>query len=156
MTKQTKWQNKRQGLFSSLFSARQKKRSRFSFRTLLMLISLAGSVVWLFRRPKNGTAVVETTGKREKRRAAVGQVDDLTEIEGIGPKTAEALRKAGISTYARLAASNEEEIRSALLDAGMSRTDASTWPEQARYAVQGDWQGLHSLRERLRSGRRVG
>ena len=36
--------------------------------------------------------------------------DDLTRIEGIGPRRAERLKAAGISTYAGLAASSGDDI----------------------------------------------
>jgi predicted flap endonuclease-1-like 5' DNA nuclease len=59
--------------------------------------------------------------------------DDLTRIEGIGPKMAGALVSAGITTYAQLAASEEAALRAAIAAAGM-RASASlvTWPQQAK------------------------
>jgi predicted flap endonuclease-1-like 5' DNA nuclease len=40
--------------------------------------------------------------------------DDLTELKGIGPKTAEALNNMGIYTFAALAKANVEELRTQL------------------------------------------
>ena len=69
--------------------------------------------------------------------------DDLTQLVGIGPKAAKALTAAGITTYAALAASNEPQLRQALLAGGMMPPGSvNTWPGQADYAARGDWQGL--------------
>ena len=69
--------------------------------------------------------------------------DDLTQLAGIGPKSAEALNAAGITTYAGLAAASEPAVREALY-AGhiLPRSNAATWAMQASYAAKGDWQGL--------------
>ncbi len=59
--------------------------------------------------------------------------DDLTLINGIGPKVASILGDAGITTFARLAAASEEQLRTILDEAG-SRYRAmnpASWPEQA-------------------------
>ena len=75
--------------------------------------------------------------------------DDLTQLAGVGPKSAEALNAAGITTYAGLAASSEPAVREALY-AGhiLPRSNVSTWAMQASYATKGDWQGLTKYNER--------
>lgn len=77
--------------------------------------------------------------------------DDLTRIEGIGPKTASALNAAGITTYAKLAATPEEELSKILRDAGIS-ADPGTWPEQARLAAAGKWDQLKAWQDELVGG----
>jgi large subunit ribosomal protein L21 len=74
--------------------------------------------------------------------------DDLTKLFGIGPKSAEALNAAGITTYAALAAASEPAVREALY-AGhvLPRSNMATWPMQASYAARGDWQGLTTYNE---------
>jgi predicted flap endonuclease-1-like 5' DNA nuclease len=75
--------------------------------------------------------------------------DDLTQLAGIGPKSARALVAAGIATYASLAEANEPQVRKALLEAGMLPPgDVGTWPSQAAYAAKGDWQGLTKYNEK--------
>jgi predicted flap endonuclease-1-like 5' DNA nuclease len=87
--------------------------------------------------------------------AAVVKPDDLKVIEGIGPKMAQALIDAGISTYARLAAASEDEIRAAIEAAGMRLAPSiGTWAEQASYAARGDWDGLKAFQSTLTGGRR--
>jgi predicted flap endonuclease-1-like 5' DNA nuclease len=59
--------------------------------------------------------------------------DNLTAIEGIGPKMAGALAAAGITTFERLASSDVATIRAAVAAAGMrSSSSLPTWPQQAR------------------------
>jgi F-type H+-transporting ATPase subunit gamma len=82
--------------------------------------------------------------------------DDLTRIEGIGPKMQAALKDAGITTYAALANASDDEIRQAIEDAGMRLAPGlDTWAEQAGYAARGDWDGLDNLQDELSGGRRV-
>lgn len=90
----------------------------------------------------------------ESMRAAPGTPDDLLIIEGIGPKFNDALIKAGITTFARLARASEEELRAAIEAAGMRFAPSiPTWAEQAEYAARGDWAGLQAYQERLTAGR---
>jgi predicted flap endonuclease-1-like 5' DNA nuclease len=80
--------------------------------------------------------------------------DDMTQLAGIGPKSARALTAAGLGTYAALAQANEPQVRRALIEASMlPPADVSTWPAQAAYAARGDWQGLTKYNEK-RGGRK--
>jgi predicted flap endonuclease-1-like 5' DNA nuclease/glycosidase len=80
--------------------------------------------------------------------------DDLTRIEGIGPKIAAALRAAGITTFAVLAKARETELRKALLAAGLrSAPRLETWAKQARYLAKGDEAGLERYVKKLAAGR---
>jgi predicted flap endonuclease-1-like 5' DNA nuclease len=77
---------------------------------------------------------------------------DLTKIEGVGPKTADALKAAGITTYAQLAALSTDDLRKLLADAGIS-ADPETWPEQARLAAADKWAELKAWQDKLEGGR---
>jgi len=82
--------------------------------------------------------------------------DDLTKIEGIGPKMSQALADAGISTYAKLADSSADELREAIHEAGMRLAPSlDTWSEQAALARDGKWDELEQLQDKLEGGRRV-
>ncbi|MEM7103857.1 MAG: 50S ribosomal protein L27 [Bacteroidota bacterium] len=83
--------------------------------------------------------------------------DDLTAIEGIGPKIAEHLNNAGIHTFAQLAASSVDQIKEILAAAGKRYTahDPTTWPQQAEIASQGDITALKALQDELDGGRVV-
>ena len=65
--------------------------------------------------------------------ASMATEDDLTAIKGIGPKLAQLLNQAGISSYLELTELGADGIRQRLLaiDQRNSRYDTSTWPEQA-------------------------
>lgn len=97
-------------------------------------------------------AVVSHTVKRGDR--GNGSVDDLTRIEGIGPKMSEALQAAGITTFEELATADEETLRSAIEAAGMRFSPSlSTWAVQAAYAARDDWDGLQTYQNSLVAGR---
>ena len=78
--------------------------------------------------------------------------DDLTKIEGIGPKTAEALNKAGIKTFADLAASKVGDLRDILEEGNLSKYDPKTWSKQARLTRDEKWDGLKKLQDELDGG----
>jgi predicted flap endonuclease-1-like 5' DNA nuclease len=87
--------------------------------------------------------------------AAPDTPDDLTQIEGIGPRYRDALTAAGITTFAQLAETSQETLEQAAEDAGMRRAASmETWREQAALAARGDWEALEKLQESLSGGRR--
>lgn len=81
--------------------------------------------------------------------------DDLTVIEGIGPKIAGILNSNGIHTFAQLANVSVEALQAALDQAGprYRLADPGTWPEQAALAAAGDAEALQALQESLKGGR---
>ncbi len=79
--------------------------------------------------------------------------DDLTVIEGIGPKTAAAFQASGILTYQDLADFEVEKLRAILAQANLRLGSVETWPEQAQLAANGDWHGLQQLQDELKAGR---
>lgn len=80
--------------------------------------------------------------------------DDLTRIEGIGPKISSLLQAAGITSFARLAETDQERLAQILQDANLRLAKPGTWPEQARLAAAGDWDALAALQDELKAGRR--
>lgn len=84
-----------------------------------------------------------------------GAADDLTMIEGIGPKMSAALTAAGIGTFAALAGASEDAIRDAIKAAGMNFAPSiPTWPKQAELAGRGAWDELKAMQAQLTSGRK--
>lgn len=83
--------------------------------------------------------------------------DDLTRIEGIGPKAATILNEAGYITFQSIAESTPENLEAVLKTAGSSYNflDATTWPEQAQLATDGKWQELDQLQDELQGGKRT-
>lgn len=84
----------------------------------------------------------------------VDSLDDLTIIEGIGPKISGVLREAGINTFQRLADSTPEQLAQILRAAGIQLFDASSWPEQASLVTTAKWTELKALQEKLVAGRK--
>ena len=80
--------------------------------------------------------------------------DDLTKIEGIGPKINRTLQEAGIQTYQQLASSDPALLKQILLDANIRIGYPDTWPEQAAFASKADWSGLKEFQSELQGGRR--
>ena len=83
--------------------------------------------------------------------------DDLSTLDGIGPKVSAILRLAGITSFSRLASTDIDKIRETLEAENpnlLRLTDPSTWPEQARMAAEGDWETLAALQNDLKNARR--
>lgn len=79
--------------------------------------------------------------------------DDLTKIEGIGPKIAELFNKKGIFTFADLSSSKVGDLRDYLADAGLSQHDPKTWSKQGTLAKNGKWEELEALQDVLKGGK---
>lgn len=79
--------------------------------------------------------------------------DDLTKIEGIGPKIAELFNKKGIYTFADVSASKVGDLRDYLADAGLSQHDPKTWSKQATLAKNEKWDQLETLQDELKGGK---
>jgi len=92
--------------------------------------------------PKTEEPVPVAKETTEEPKAA--KADDLTKVEGAGPKTAETLVAAGIDTYAKLAKADPEKIKEILTKASsrMAHLDPTSWPKQAQMAADGKWDEL--------------
>lgn len=87
----------------------------------------------------------------------VVEPDDLTAIEGIGPKIDGILKAAGIQTFAQLAQADVAHLDAILEGAGSRYKLAvpDTWPQQAALAARGEWDALEALQDSLSGGRRA-
>lgn len=81
--------------------------------------------------------------------------DDLTKIEGIGPKIAELLNAAWIMTFADLSTSKVWDLRDILANGGnrFKMHDPKTWKKQATLAKNGKWDELKKLQDELDGGK---
>lgn len=79
--------------------------------------------------------------------------DDLTKIEGLGPKIAELFVANGIATFADLSASKVGDLRTLLADNSLAAHDPKTWSKQATLAKNGKWDKLAELQEELDGGK---
>lgn len=102
-------------------------------------------------------AKTETTTKESVTIKASGDTVDLTKIEGIGPKAAEALVAAGIVSYTHLKLKSVDDIKAILdkADGNFGMMDPTTWSEQASYAANGDWDALKKWQDQLDGGKVV-
>jgi predicted flap endonuclease-1-like 5' DNA nuclease len=114
-----------------------------------------------------------STGEKERRlqdlqarvedqEAKLGQLqaqlhpEDLTKVEGIGPKISGVLHAARIYTFGQLAAAPVSRLEQILKDADLSAlANPKTWPEQASLAAAGDWKALKVLQDELKGGQRA-
>ncbi|WP_423997677.1 30S ribosomal protein S2 [Maribacter sp. IgM3_T14_3] len=82
------------------------------------------------------------------------KADDLTKVEGIGPKAAEALVAAGIATFADLSKGDADKIKEILTEASsrMSHLDPTSWPKQAKMAADGKWDELKEWQDNTKGG----
>jgi len=97
---------------------------------------------------------IKTPTKKFTDKAKV-KADDLTKIEGIGPKIAGLLKADGIASFKALAASKPDNVKNILLKAGSryQMHHPTTWPKQAQLAADGKWKALEKLQAELSGGK---
>lgn len=96
----------------------------------------------------NADAAKAVFGKRIKE-------NDLTVIEGIGPKIQELFNNNDVKTWAELANCSVEKCQS-VLDSGGERFKIhkpGTWPKQSLLASEGKWQKLKDWQDELDGGK---
>jgi len=78
----------------------------------------------------------------KKKKSSAG--DDLTKVEGIGPKASGALKDAGINSFEKLANSKVAVIQKILdeSDGRFGMMNPGSWPKQAKMAADGKWDQL--------------
>jgi len=88
--------------------------------------------------------------------AAADAKDDLTVIEGIGPKIQELLYQYGIRTYNQLSDTDVTKLKEILAAAGsqLAMHDPGTWPSQANLAANDQWEALKSIQGFLKGGKK--
>lgn len=91
-------------------------------------------------------------------KAAIGKKviqDDLTVVEGIGPKIKELFHNHDVKTWAALADCSVDKCQE-VLNSGGKRFEIhkpGTWPEQSRLAAEGKWQELKDWQDKLDGGK---
>lgn len=90
--------------------------------------------------------------KATAKKSSIG--DDLKKIEGVGPKAAEAMVKAGLDTFAKIAKADPAKLSELLVDASsrLAHLVTDTWPKQAALAAEGKWDELKELQDKLDGG----
>ncbi|MFN0035850.1 MAG: hypothetical protein ACKVUS_12365 [Saprospiraceae bacterium] len=82
--------------------------------------------------------------------------DDLTVVEGIGPKIQMLLNQYNIFTYRQLAEADVVRLKEILGEAGpqLAMHDPGTWPSQANLAANDQWDTLKSVQGFLKGGKK--
>jgi predicted flap endonuclease-1-like 5' DNA nuclease len=77
-------------------------------------------------------------------------LDDLTLVDGVGPKIAGLLSDAGIDTWLALGDADVERLRDVLAEAGprYRMHDPQSWPAQGQLLAEGRWREFKDLAER--------
>jgi large subunit ribosomal protein L27 len=106
---------------------------------------------------KKTVAKAEAPAKTEEapKKAKAEKGDDLTKIEGVGPKLASVIAEGGLTTFAAVAAAKPADIQKILDDAdgNYARFSPDTWPQQAKLAAEGKWDELKALQDELDGGK---
>jgi large subunit ribosomal protein L21 len=97
-------------------------------------------------------APAKSEKKAEAKKAAAPKADDLKKIEGIGPKIADTLAEAGITTFAQLAKTDAAKIAEIIADVRGNHV-TETWPAQAQLAADGKWDELQKWQDELNGGK---
>lgn len=107
--------------------------------------------------PKQTKKQVKALPKKKVSQKKKKASDNLTKIEGIGPKIAKILTKNGINTFAKLSKTKASKISDLLIKVGGNgyrRYNPETWAEQAKLAVNSKWYELKKLQAKLKGGRK--
>ncbi|MEI6408645.1 MAG: hypothetical protein WCR52_04645 [Bacteroidota bacterium] len=104
----------------------------------------------------NFTPVAEPGIESQPLAARSIEPDDLTVVEGIGPKIQELLYQYGIRSYQQLAETEVDRIKEILSSAGpqLAMHDPGTWPAQANLAANNQWDNLKSIQGFLKGGKK--
>lgn len=97
--------------------------------------------------PFDADAAKDVYGKRIKQ-------DDLTLVEGIGPKIQELFKNNGIPTWKVLSETEVTHLKEILVKGGerFAIHNPGTWPRQAKLAYEGKWQELKDWQDKLFGG----
>jgi predicted flap endonuclease-1-like 5' DNA nuclease len=105
-------------------------------------------------KPSAPAALIIDLAAAKKAGIAIKNANDLTIVEGIGPKINALFNDNGIKTFAQLAAATVPQMR-AILDKGGSRfriANPGTWAQQAALAAANKWTELKKLQDELSGG----
>ncbi len=110
-----------------------------------------------FKKDVEEEPVEEKTEKVEapkKSKSKADKDDDLTKIEGAGPKAAEALVNAGLDTFDKVSKAKPDAIKEILTEASsrMAHLDPTSWPKQAKMAAEGKWDELKEWQDNVKAG----
>jgi large subunit ribosomal protein L19 len=141
-------------------SIKVKRRGKVRRAKLYYLRGLTGKAARIKEKlSTSGAGGKAANGKKVQAAKPVSKpeapVDDLTKIEGLGPKASEVLVGLGIVSFADLAGTDSAKIQEILDNAegNFAGNDPATWPRQAEMARDGKWDELKTWQDELDGGR---
>lgn len=116
--------------------------------------SLTSPSAAMSRAPISPPASAIATGIAASKFAAL-KSDNLQVVEGIGPKMDEILKSNGINSWKALGSRSSNDLRKILNNYGdrYRIIDPGTWSDQAKFAANGDWDGLIAMQKNLNGGK---
>lgn len=143
-------------IFSSSNDQKTSNLFAWSIGFMFAFIFTVGLVLWLLEQKKEeGTTYIKIKEPATTAEPPPPEPENLSRIEGIGPKINTVLHESGIITYSQLSKTTVSGLQEILGEAGLARFNPETWPEQAALAAKGDWDGLTRLQAKLQGGRRA-
>ena len=114
-----------------------------------MQASLASKGDWQGLMKYNNQAAKSRPAPQQAAVAVAEPSDDLTQLNGIGPRIASILNDGGITSYNQLQHANTSDLRQIIATGGaLPPSSLESWPTQATYAAKGDWSGLAAYNKR--------
>ncbi|MEA1784568.1 30S ribosomal protein S2 [Arenibacter sp. GZD96] len=103
---------------------------------------------------ESGASQTKSAPVKAAAAADAKKADDLTLIEGIGPKIAELFNEAGILTFEDLAGKTEDDLKDILTEGGANYASKNpgSWPKQSKMAAEGKWDELKAWQESVKGG----
>ena len=100
-------------------------------------------------------AIVFNAGEAKAIFGRTVKENDLTIVEGIGPKIQELLHKGGVHTWKSLSETAVSRCQEILDGAGSAYAvhKPGSWPEQAKFAYEGRWKELKDWQDDLDGGK---
>ena len=127
-----------------VFRKKRKNRSFISVEPVggvdtMLAEPVAGEAVSVKVKPESTAVDTPEEEEAKSTELTVEGADDLTKITGIGPKIAEILNEAGISSYEELAQTTEGRLNDILAGAGSryASKNPEPWIEQAKEITEG-------------------
>jgi predicted flap endonuclease-1-like 5' DNA nuclease len=100
-------------------------------------------------------AIVFNAGEAKAIFGRTVKENDLTIVEGIGPKIQELFHKGGVHTWKSLSETTVARCQEILDGAGSAYAvhKPGSWPEQAKFAYEGRWKELKDWQDDLDGGK---
>ena len=139
-----------------IFKKKRRKgyQKKNGFRAYLSEIKIDSIITSGAKAAAPKAAKAEAPKAEAPKAAKSAKGDDLTIVEGIGPKIAELFISKGIVSYNDLANASVEKLKAILEEAGgvIKSKNPATWPAQAKMAAEGNFAELKKWQEELKDG----